>query len=129
MPTLLDLVGSDPPEQVARQLRGKSLVPAMQGAPVNRDVFSETNYREYTYKRSIVAPDGWKLIYTLERRTRELYNLTDDPGETMNLAEAKPEMADELERRLFEHFRSIGHDPKSRSWPIGLNPVYPSQAK
>ncbi len=129
MPTVLDLLGIDPPEQVKRQLRGQSLVPAMQHSSVKRDVFSETNYREYTYKRSIIAPDGWKLIYTLELRTRELYNLTDDPGETKNLAESNPDKADELESRLFEHFKSIGHDLRSRSWPIGLNPVYPSQAK
>lgn len=129
MPTLLDLLGVDPPREVKRQLRGRSLVPSLQGSPVKRDVFSETNYREYTYKRSITAPDGWKLIYTLELRSRELYNLTDDPGETKDLAKANPKKADELEERLFAHFRSIGHDLKSRTWPIGLNPVYPSQAK
>lgn len=129
MPTVLDLLGIDPPKKVKRQLRGQSLVPAMQRSPVNRDIFSETNYREYTYKRSIIAPDGWKLIYTLELRTRELYNLTADPGETKNLAESNPDKADELESRLFEHFKSIGHDLRFRPWPIGLNPVYPSQAK
>jgi len=69
------------------------------------------------------------LIYTLELRTRELYNLTDDPGETKDLSKANSDKADELERRLFAHFKSIGHDLKSRPWPIGLNPVYPSQAK
>jgi len=129
MPTVLDLLGIELPDKVNRQLRGQSLVPAMQGSQPNRDVFSETNYREYTYKRSIIAPDGLKLIYTLELRTRELYNLTDDPDETKDLAKAKPDKADELQGRLFEHFRSIGHDLRSRSWPIGLNPVYPSQAK
>lgn len=129
MPTVLDLLDIDPPVQVKRQLRGQSLVPAMQGAPVKRNVFSETNYREYTYKRSITTPDGWKLIYTLELRSRELYNLTSDPGETKNLAKSNLNKADQLERLLFDHFRSIGHDLKSRPWPIGLNPVYPSQAK
>ena len=81
MPTMLDLLGIDPSDKAKGQLRGQSLVTAMQGTTVKRDVFSETNYREYTYKRSITAPDGWKLIYTLELRSRELYNLTDDPGE------------------------------------------------
>ena len=53
----------------------------------------------------------------------------DDPAETKNLADSNPDKADELETRLFEHFNAIGHDLKSRPWPIGLNPVYPSQAK
>lgn len=129
MPTLLDLLDIDLAENVKRQLRGQSLVPAMQGSPVHRDIFSETDYREYTYKRSIIDPDGWKLIYTLELRARELYNLKIDPGETKNLAESEPDQADELEARLFDHYRAIGHDLQSRPWPIGLNPVYPSQAK
>lgn len=128
MPTVLDLLGIDPQDKVKHQMRGQSLVPAMQGSPVKKDIFSETNYREYTYKRSIIAPDGWKLIYTLELRTRELFDLTTDPGETKNLADANPNKADELERRLFAYFKSIGHDLKARAWPIGLNPVYPSQA-
>jgi len=129
MPTLLELLDIEPTDQVKKQLRGRSLLPALAGRPVSRDVFSETNYREYTYKRSITAPDGWKLIYTLERRSRELYDLTNDPAELKDLADGNSAKADELERRLFEHFKAIGHDLNSRPWPVGLNPVYPSQAK
>jgi arylsulfatase A-like enzyme len=88
-----------------------------------------TDYREYTYKRSIITPDDWKLIYTLENKGRELYNLKTDPGETRNLADAEPKLADELEERLFSHFNYIGHDLRVKRWEIGLNPVYPSQGK
>ena len=129
MPTVLDLLGVELTDMVRRQLRGKSLVPAMQGSPVKKDIFSETDYRAYTYKRSIIAPDGWKLIYTLENGARELYNLNTDPGETKDLAESNPDRADELQQRLFAHFESIGHDLKSRRWSTGLNPVYPSQGQ
>jgi arylsulfatase A-like enzyme len=129
MPTMLDLLGIELTQQVKQQLRGTSLTPAIRGERENRDVFSETDYREYTYKRSIVTPDGWKLIYTLENLQRELFNLRDDPGETANLVEKEPKRADELERKLFAHFKSIGHDLTAKRWTIGLNPVYPMQGK
>lgn len=129
MPTVLDLLAVDVPENARRQLRGASLVPAMKGEPVKRDVFSETDYRAYTFKRSVVTPDGWKLVYTLESQTRELFDLNADPGETKNLAAADPARADELQRRVFAHFAAIGHDLTARRWEPGLNPVYPSQGK
>jgi arylsulfatase A-like enzyme len=127
MPTLLDLLQIEISEKVSKQLRGKSLVPAMQGSPVNRPVFSETNYRDYTFKRSMTTPDGWKVIYTLENGSRELYDLNKDPGERTNLANEQTKRADDLQRQLFGHFEVIGHDLNSRDWNVGLNPVYPSQ--
>lgn len=129
MPTILDLLRVPVPENVGHQMRGQSLVPAMKGEPKPRDLFAETDYRAYTFKRSIIAPDGWKLIYTLESKSRELYDLNHDPHELQNRAGEYPHRADELERRLFAHFKLIGHDLTARRWEVGLNPVYPSQAK
>lgn len=127
MPTLLDLLAIHRDDDVRSQLRGTSLVPALRGEPIRRDVYSETDYRQYTYQRSILTPDGRKLIVTLESGRRELYDLNSDPGEARDLATAEPSLADELERRLLDHFASIGHDLRGRSWRVGLNPVYPSQ--
>lgn len=129
MPTILDLLDVRIPKDAKEQLRGTSLMPAIHGEPVKRDVFSETDYREYTYKRSIITPDGWKLIYTLENKTRELYNLNDDLAESKNVSATESKRADELERRLFAYFKSIGHDLTAKRWQVGLNPVYPSQGK
>lgn len=128
MPTILDLLDVDA-TGMKDQFRGVSLVPAIDGPAPNRDCFSETDYREYTFKRSIVSPDGWKLIATLEKKRRELYDLNADPGEQRNLAEKEPRRADELEARLYAHFKRIGHDLAARRWEPGLNPVYPSQGK
>lgn len=128
-PTLLDLLAVRPPEVLARRLRGESLVPVLKGAPAARSAFAETDYRAFTYKRCVVSPDGRKLIYTLESRTRELYDLTADPGETRDLSKVDPARADALERELFAHFARIGHDLTARQWEVGLNPVYTSQGK
>jgi len=129
MPTILDLLDVRMPEAARKQLRGSSLVPALRGEPVAKDVYSETDYRLYTYKRSVMTKEGWKFIYTLENKKRELYNLKNDPAETVNLVEKEPKLAYELEQKLFGHFKSIGHDLTARRWETGLNPVYDSQAK
>ncbi len=129
MPTILDLLDVQMPEKAKNQIRGASLTPALKGSKVAKDVFFETDYRLYTFKRGIQTVDGWKLIYTMENKGRELYNVKKDPGEKVNLAEKEPRKAYELEQRLFAHFKSIGHDLTARRWETGLNPVYDSQAK
>lgn len=128
MPTILDLLDISLPEGARRQMRGSSLVPAFTGGAVAKDVYAETDYRQYTYKRSITNTDGWKFIYTLEDKGRELYDLKNDPAETINLVAREPRRAYELEQKLFGRFKSIGHDLNAREWIPGLNPVYDSQA-
>jgi arylsulfatase A-like enzyme len=129
MPTVMELLDLRMPENAKDQLRGASLVPALKGQSVDKDVFSETDYRLYTFKRSIQTKEGWKLIYTLESKGRELYNLKRDPGETRNLVDAEPRIAYELEQRLFAYFKSLGHDLTARRWETGMNPVYDIQGK
>ena len=129
MPTILDLLDVKVSEKLKKQMRGASLVPALKGKAVTKDVYSETDYRQYTYKRSLITKEGWKFIYTLEDKSRELYNLKKDPKELKNLVEQEPKRAYELEQQLFAHFKSIGHDLNARQWIPGLNPVYDSQAK
>jgi arylsulfatase A-like enzyme len=129
LPTILELLGVEVAGELQSQLRGQSLVPALRGQHEPRDVISETDYRQYTYQRSLIAPDGWKLICTLENSRRELFDLNADPGETNNLAQTHPQIADALQQRLFEHYRALGHDLTARQWEVGLNPVYESQAQ
>ncbi|MFA7403204.1 MAG: sulfatase [Pelobacteraceae bacterium] len=129
MPTILELLDVKMPEKAAKQLRGTSLVSGLKGKPVAKDVYFETDYRQYTYKRGIQTKDGWKLVYTLENKTRELYNMKTDPHETKNLVDQEPRRAYELEQKVFAYFKSIGHDLNARQWIPGLNPVYDSQAK
>jgi len=127
MPTILDLLRVKKGSFLKKQLRGVSLVAAMQGKSKSRDVYSETDYRRYTYKRAIRTADGWKFIYTLESQTGELYNLTKDAQEKNNLIGSQPRLAYELEQRLFSFFSSLGLD-MSGPWEVGCYPVYDSQA-
>lgn len=127
MPTILDLLDIPISQQTEQQIRGHSLLHHLRGTAQPRDLFSETDYRAYTYKRSIISPQNWKLIVTLESKTRELYDLNTDPGEKNNIAMLHPQRADELQHRLFMHYRKIGHDLDAKHWEPGLNPVYPSQ--
>ena len=129
MPTVLDLLDVKVPENVAKQMRGTSLVPALQGQSMTDDAYFETDYRHYTYKRGIQTKEGWKFIYTLENKTRELYNMKTDPGEKKNLVEAEPKLAYELEQRVFGYFKSLGQDLTKTQWQVGMNPVYESQGK
>jgi len=96
---------------------------------MTEDVYSETDYRLYTYKRAVQTKDKWKFIYTMESKSRELYNLNTDPGETKNLIDVEPKRAYELEQKLFAYFKSIGHDLTARQWEPGMSPVYDSQGK
>ena len=129
MPTVLELLDAPMPEKARGQLRGRSLVPAMRGEAPTGDLFFETDYRLHTFKRGILTPAGMKLIVTLETKGRELYDLTADPAETKNLGVERPEVTAELEKKLFEHFRAIGHDLAEREWKTGFNPVYTFPAK
>jgi arylsulfatase A-like enzyme len=100
VPTLLDLLGQPNHPQCA----GKSLLPLITDrAAVPRDVFLEwapnrTKIKKGTKiarrrmikraveesTRTIVTPEGWKLCLR-DKDSNELYNLTEDPGETHNL--------------------------------------------
>lgn len=129
MPTILELLEAEIPPSAKQQFQGKSIVPVLHENADAHDVFAETNYREYTYKRAVITPDNWKLIYTLESKQRELYQLNTDPAEQNNLEKQENQRADQLQKKLFDHFKSIGHDLTQRKWRVGFNPVYPSQSK
>lgn len=127
MPTILDLLEIKKTMRIRNQIKGISLIPALQGKNIGRDVYSETDYRRYTYKRAIRTVDNWKFIFTLENKKRELYNLNNDPQEYNNLIEREPRIAYELEQELFRHIKSMGQDVFG-PWEVGCYPVYDSQA-
>lgn len=129
MPTLLDLLRIPLKSKARLQCQGQSLLPCFSKKINHRAVFSETNYRDYTFKRSIIDEDRWKLIVTLESEATELFNLRDDPFEKENLAGQYPERVRRLKTRVIEKFRGMGSTLSQQKWKRGLNPVYPMQGR
>lgn len=128
MPTILGLVGIKLDDKIKRQMMGTSLTTLMDGKEVKKDVYFETDYRHYTYKRGIKTPDGWKYIYTMEDGKEELYNLNTDPAELENLATKEPRVAYELKQKLFKWMQETGQNAYGR-WELGCLPVYDVQCK
>jgi arylsulfatase A-like enzyme len=100
-PTLLDHLGIEPPES----FQGESLMPLIEGRPgrhkhtaVSQDTIVETRYGLRT--------DRAKLITDVKSSRRELYDLRADPGETVNVADRRAELASELEARLKRQMRA-----------------------
>lgn len=128
-PTLLDVLGIKPNKQYASQLRGKSLWPIIKGQEESEeDVYLETDYRDFTHKRGIRTANGWKYILTLESGTQELYNLNEDPGEQVNLAETNKDIAATLEKKVKDHMIKMGQNP-GQEWNVGCLPVYAGECE
>ncbi|MFC6614893.1 sulfatase [Halopenitus salinus] len=145
-PTLLDAAEIAAPE-FREQLQGRSFLPNLDTSP-REYVFSEYLAPQpsmdalkkrvgdipdevYEYDRSLRAIRGkkWKLIRGSDGTT-ELYHISNDPHETMNLASDRPEKVDELEDELdtwldsFEHVDTSGtvemsNDTKDRLEDLG----------
>ena len=101
-PTLLDLTGLPPPDNVS----GRSMTPFIVGAGEARPAYSETMFPRWHF--------GWQELYALREGgykyilapRPELYDLRADPGETNNLVADMPELAAEM-RDVLE---SLGAD-------------------
>jgi len=103
VPTVLDLVGSRP----SPRDEGSSLAPLLSGSdPAPSAVFAESGYADEV--QGIVREGRWKLVHIPSQWDRdrmsgarfELYDLVEDPRETVNLAEEHPERVRRLAAML-----------------------------
>jgi len=108
MPTVLTLVGggATPPA-----LQGRDLAPLLAAKPAppeQRPVFlqrrlyktQEVEGRQVQGEKYGVRMGTWKYLEALGEGTRELYDLSSDPGERRNRVDEQPERAASLTREL-----------------------------
>ena len=109
-PTILEISGaSDLPEH---ESDGVSLVPLLRGSgPIDREALY-WHYPHYSNSGSkpagAIRKGGWKLLEFYEDSHVELYNLSEDPQESRDLAEAKSDLARSLRAELEGWRQSVG---------------------
>lgn len=116
-PTLLALSGL--PQLPEEHRDGISLAPVLRGGTIaERPLF--WHYPHYSNQggepSSIIRRGDWKLIHYYEGPRRELYQLTEDPGELEDVAAHYPEVVAELGAELDAYLVRMGANlPKP--WP------------
>jgi arylsulfatase A-like enzyme len=106
-PTLLEIASAPRPSQT---LDGESLVPLFSNP--NSKLKREAIFQHFpgylgagkdswrTTPVSLIHSGDWKLMEFLEDNRLELYRLSDDIGESNNLAQERPDVAAELKKKL-----------------------------
>ncbi len=110
-PTVLEFAGVELPD--GEWMQGRSLLPRLQGEPIARDdpnyAFSEAGYGRRDFWQRIVREGDYKFIYAREGGANRwitgelgnafaLFDLSTDPGETKNLVDELPDVAERLFR-------------------------------
>jgi arylsulfatase A-like enzyme len=92
---VFDAIGLDGPARVD----GMSLLPLLRGESMKLGVYAESDYRLFVHQRMSREGDH-KLILDLLDGKRELYNLSNDPGEKTDMSSKDPRRTYEMEQRL-----------------------------
>ncbi len=109
-PTILDLAGI--PAMPDQHIDGISLSPLLKHEPdlERKEIFWHyPHYHSSGWTPGAAIRSGkWKLVEFYELNETELYDLENDPGETMNLTEDYPEKVLELKNRLVQLQETTG---------------------
>jgi arylsulfatase A-like enzyme len=97
-PTILEMAGIDP--MPGQHMDGVSMVPLLRGNKPTEQRYLFWHYPHYGNQGgtpgAAVQSGDFKYIEFFEERPPELYNLRKDLGESVNLADSLPEIANEL---------------------------------
>jgi arylsulfatase A len=110
VPTILAAAGIDAATTVG-PLDGVSLVDLLRGEPLppRQLCWHFPNYTNQGSRPAGAIRNGdWKLIEQFEDGSIELFNLTDDPSETRNLAAEQSPRVDDLRQKLHSWRQRVG---------------------
>ncbi len=112
LPTLLELI--EAPEAIPNDVDGLSLAPTILGRPQDHQPTHDYLYWEFPGYggQQAIRQGDWKAVRQQLRRgtiQSELYDLNDDPSESNDLAEDRPEIVERLEALMSE-----AHTPSDR---------------
>ena len=105
LPTILEYL-SIPLDGTFAKMDGESLVPIINGKKESRISFSQSgnplNSGQPPKEPNVYAvrTDDWKYIKNIHNNTEELYDLSNDPNETINLIDLKIDKVDQLRSEM-----------------------------
>jgi uncharacterized sulfatase len=121
-PTIVESTGSQQDEEI---IRGRSLLPILQGKKVDwdNDVFAQYSMWEWNQtgaKLRAFRSSGWKMVRDFAATVEdELYHLERDPEETTNLIHsnnpAATKMKKNLEDTMLSKMENLGDRPLNTS--------------
>lgn len=108
-PTVCDVL--DIPLPADRTIDGSSLVPLFTDKPIERDqpLYWRNHLAAEEFRVGLRIGD-WKIIGSDDLSAFELYNISHDPQEMMNMAEGEPTRFETLKKRLIEHDAAVLKD-------------------
>jgi len=136
LPTLCEITGIEVPHD--RVLDGASFLPIFEGKPIQRKKPLYWQYNISNKGPNVAMRDGdWKIVAALdlpkatphdhinfvnqkdykqaEIKSFELYNITEDIGETTNLADSEPQRFAALKKKLEQFYHEVRDE--SPVWP------------
>jgi len=119
-PTLCELLGIEPPSR----WDGKSFAAALRGEQIQGRPYLVLGQGAWTCQRAVLKWP-WLMIRTYHPGLHEyppvmLFNLDQDPHETQNLAEARPEVVGECEHLLADWWSACMTAPDAEPDPMFL---------
>lgn len=118
MPTILDLCGMEVPEE--RSFHGESLQPLLRGESggrwTERIMCTDTQRLAHPIKwrLSCVMKNCWRLV-----NGKELYDIETDPAQKNDVADAHPDLVEEL-REAYEEWWEICAEQMEEEIPISI---------
>ena len=111
-PTLLDLSGIGVRNELHQD--GRSLVPFLEDPDKTGDrmlIWHYPHYHGSTWRPgSAIRSNQWKLVEFYENQNYELYDLSIDQSEQMDLSGKYPQLADSLRNQMHQGLQAMGAD-------------------